>query len=270
VVFDDTVLDKNHSASMGGVRRQWSGNARGVIRGIGVVTCLYVNPETGQFWIVDYRVYDPDGDGKSKLDHLREMLRNLGPQKGLPFRAVLMDTWYAARPVMRQIEKLGKIYYCPIKKNRRVDEAGGAESHKRVDQLVWSPEEEQTGKTIHLKSFPAGHRVKLFRLVISTDRTDYVVTNDLDRATTAATQKACAAGRKIEQFHREAKQVTGMERCQCRSARSQRNHISCAMLVWVRMKQIAEQTAQAIYQVKFGQLSNYLIDQLKSPSVRFA
>jgi len=37
VVFDDTVLDKNHSRTMELVRRQWSGNAKRVISGIGVV-----------------------------------------------------------------------------------------------------------------------------------------------------------------------------------------------------------------------------------------
>ncbi len=42
------------------------------------------------------------------------------------------------------------------------------------------------------------------------------------------------------------------------------------MLVWVRLKEVAEQTGQSIYQVKFGQLSDYLIQQLKSPSVQFA
>src|SRR5438552_13890909 len=58
------------------VRRQWSGNAHAVIKGIGVVNCVYVNPETDQFWIIDYRLYDPDGDSKTKLDHMREMLTN--------------------------------------------------------------------------------------------------------------------------------------------------------------------------------------------------
>lgn len=42
------------------------------------------------------------------------------------------------------------------------------------------------------------------------------------------------------------------------------------MLVWVPLKEVAEKTGQSIYQVKFGQLSQYLIQQLKSPSVRFA
>src|SRR5436190_8489499 len=81
LVFDDTVLDKNYSFAIELVRRQWSGNAHAVIKGIGVVTCVYVNPDTDQFWILDYRVYDPDGDGQTKLDHMREMLTNVVYQK---------------------------------------------------------------------------------------------------------------------------------------------------------------------------------------------
>ena len=61
VVFDDTVIDKNFSHQIELVRRQYSGNAHGVIKGIGVVNCVYVNPETEQFWIIDFRIYDPAG-----------------------------------------------------------------------------------------------------------------------------------------------------------------------------------------------------------------
>ncbi len=126
VVFDDTVADKNFSKKIEGVRRQWSGNAGGIIRGIGIVTCVYVNPELGKFWIIDYRIFDPDTDGKSKIDHLHDMLANVHYTKELPFHAVLMDTWYASQKVMKSIEELGKIYYCPIKKNRLVMRATGA------------------------------------------------------------------------------------------------------------------------------------------------
>ena len=45
--------------------------------GIGLVNCVYVNPVAGQFWVIDYRIYDPDGDGLSKLDHVKEMLQKL-------------------------------------------------------------------------------------------------------------------------------------------------------------------------------------------------
>jgi len=45
---------------------------------------------------------------------------------------------------------------------------------------------------VHLKKFPKGHQLKLFRLAMSTHRTDYVVTNDLsqDSADAARGQSA--------------------------------------------------------------------------------
>lgn len=50
---------------------------------------------------------------------------------------------------------------------------------------------------------------------------------------------ACKIRWKIEEFHREIKQLTGIESCQCRKARLQKNHIACAMLVWIRLKHLA-------------------------------
>ena len=41
VIFDDTVLDKRHAQHIALARRQYSGNAKGVINGIGVVSCVY-------------------------------------------------------------------------------------------------------------------------------------------------------------------------------------------------------------------------------------
>jgi len=35
-----------------------------------------------------------------------------------------MDSWYAAQKLMALIEQLGKIYYCPLKRNRLVDGGG--------------------------------------------------------------------------------------------------------------------------------------------------
>jgi len=83
--------------------------------------------------------------------------------------------------------------------------------------------------------------------------------------------------------------LLGLERCQWRLARIVRNHIGCAILtgefvcgrqramfverdafhcgflsldradnhVWIRLKQVAHETAQIIYQVKHGPLSEY-------------
>jgi hypothetical protein len=267
LAFDDTVLDHNSAFKIDLVRRQYSGNAHGVIKGIGVVTCVYINPEVDQFWVIDYRIYDPEHDGKTKLDHVREMLDNALSVKQLPFRGVLMDTWYAERKLMLHIERLNKVYYCPLKANRQVDDSAGERGYQRVDSLVWSEGEVQQGKVVHIKAFPKGHQVKLFRLVLSTKRTDYIASNDFAQDATQDTQQVCALRWKIEQFHRETKQTTGIEGCQCRLARIQRNHIACAMLVWVRLKQIAQETTRTIYQLKQGLLDDYMRSQLRSPTI---
>ncbi len=267
IVFDDTVVDKNFSSKIELVRRQYSGNAHGLIKGIGVVTCVYVNPTLDQFWIIDYRIYAPESDGKSKLNHVHEMLTNCVHQKRLQFRTVLMDTWYATKDAMLYIEQLGKIYYCPLKDNRQVDDSAGTARYRRVDSLDWSASERKQGKTIKVKGFPKEHKVKLFRVVLSTQRTDYVVTNDLTQDDRQVAQDVCGVRWKIEQFHRETKQLTGLESCQCRKARIVRNHIGCAILVWVRLKQVAWETNQTIYKVKHGLLSDYMRQQLRSPSI---
>ena len=87
---------------------------------------------------------------------------------------------------------------------------------------------------------------------------------------TEATQQVCGFRWKIEQLHREGKQITGLERCQCRKARIQRNHIGCALLVWVRLKDLATQTGQTVYQLKHGLLDDYLCQQLKNPSLEMS
>lgn len=271
LIFDDTITDKNYSVAIEVVRRQWSGNTKSVIRGIGIVTCIYVKPELDRFWLIDYRSFAFSEDGKTKLDHAKERFDLVIHHKQLEFRCVLMDTWYATRQFMMHIERQGKIYYCPVQDNRRVDEGDGTiVNYRRVDSLEWSREEKVSGKNIHVKDFPVGHRLQLFRLVVSTDRTDYVVTNDVTQDSTDDTREVCAIRWKIEQLHREAKQVTGLERCQCRKARIQRNHIACAMLVWCRFKELAYQTGRTVYHIKFSQLSDYLIEQLKTPSVKMA
>lgn len=267
IIFDDTVLDKRYARSIEMSRRQYSGCEHRVIRGIGLVSCLYVNAHTRQFWVVDYRLYDPDGDGKSKLDHVMEMLNQLVAMKQLPFKTVLMDSWYAAQKLMVHIDSLGKIYYCPLKVNRLVDDSGGIEKYKRIDQMDWSETQQCQGKLVKLRGFPKDKKVKLFRVTVSTGRTDYVATNDLSQASSDIVQQVCDVRWKIEEFHRELKQLTGIEACQCRKARIQRNHIACALLVWARLKTIAYQTHQTVYQIKHRMLSAYLIQQLKSPSI---
>ncbi len=266
LIFDDTVLDKSFGPRIEVARKQWSGNKKGVIGGVGVVSCVYVNPKTEHFRVVDYRIFDPETDGLSKLDHVEQMLRS-AKHRRLAYGAVLMDTWYATKDLMLLVNEMGKTFYCPLKSNLQVDDSGGERPYQRVDTLDWSEQELKQGKRIKIKGFPKDYKVKLFR-VVSSDRTEWIVTNDLSRDSTHDTREVRAMRWKIEEFHREAKQLTGIESCQCRVGRIQRNHIACAMLVWSRLKQLAYQSGRTVYQIKHGLLYDYLVQQLKNPSVQ--
>ena len=136
-----------------------------------------------------------------------------------------MDSWYASKDMMLQIEQLDKIYYCPLRDNRQVDDSGGTEPYQGVDSLSWTKTEAQEGKLIKIKGFPGAHKVKLFRIVLSTQRTDYIVTNEMEQDNLEIVQDVCGFRWKVEQFHRETKQLTGLEGNQCRKARIVRNHI---------------------------------------------
>lgn len=269
VIVDDSVLDKNYSYEIETVQYQYSGTAHKVLKGIGIVNLVYVNPKSGKFWIIDFRIYNKEADGKTKVDHVEDMLNNLVHHKKVPFRTVLMDTWYATVRLMMHIDRLGKIYYCPIKENRLVNEDGIGGIYKKVTELVWNDKELKEGKIVKIKKFPGDKKVKLFRFATDCG-TDFIVTNDLNQNSSEVTQNVCKVRWKIEEFHREIKQETGIEHCECRKDRLQRNHIGCAMLVWTRMKYFAYKTGKTIYQIKHGQLADYLIRELRNPSVPMA
>ena len=123
IIFDDTVLEKRYAKQIALAQKQYSGNAHGVINGIGVVTCVYVNPALDRYWLIDYRIYDKTGDGKSKLDHVRDMLSVLVHSRTLAFSTVLMDSWYASKSLLLYLERLNKTYYSFLKSNRLVDDS---------------------------------------------------------------------------------------------------------------------------------------------------
>src|SRR5215218_11100415 len=153
------------------------------------------------------------------------MLRS-AEHRRMPFRTVLMDSWYATKDLMLLIDGMGekKTFYCPLKSNCQVDGSGGEKPYQRVDELDWSEEELKKGKLIKIKGFPKNCKVKLFRVVVHSRRTEWIVTYDLSRDSAHEARVVRGVRWKIEEFHREAKQLTGIEGCQCRAGRIQRNH----------------------------------------------
>ena len=79
--------------------------------GIGIVNCVYVNPN-GNWWIIDYRIYDKQCDGKTKIDHVMDMLKLAVFGRFIDFNYVLMDTWYATHNLqdLRETHRISRAF----------------------------------------------------------------------------------------------------------------------------------------------------------------
>ena len=66
-MFDDSVLDKSGNKKIKLARWQYSGTAHDTVMGVGVVNCVYYNPEIDRYWVIDAGIYQPDEDGKKEI-----------------------------------------------------------------------------------------------------------------------------------------------------------------------------------------------------------
>ena len=265
LLFDDTVIDKDHSEKIEMAQKQYSGNAHSLVVGIAVVNCVYYNPETNQFWVIDYRVYNPIADGRDKLEHMEAMLKHTIEWKKLAFRGVLMDTWYATNHLMKVIEDLKKFFYCPVQENRSVHQGVHWTTPKYLD---WDTEALEKGHAIRLKKLDKSVEVRMHRQATVTGTGGvsytYLVTNDIHLSSETVIRRAGHRW-KVEEVHRETKQLTALERCQCRKARAQRNHIACVNLAWVILKRAAYALKTTVYQLKEKLLYDYVYSALNNP-----
>ena len=180
------------------MRKQYSGNAHEIIKGIGIVTFVYYNPELDRYWVIDYRIFDPDRGSKSKLDHVNEML-SLADKRGLIYKTALMDSWYATTQMMTRLHQAGKVFYCPLKANRLVDETQAKEPYQTVETLAWSELEEQQGKMVKVKGFAKNFYLKLFPVTVSTEKTYFIVTSRFLRDDSEPAQQESSQRCNIEQ-----------------------------------------------------------------------
>lgn len=135
-----------------------------------------------------------------------------------------------------------------------------------LQQISWNEQSLQQGIAIKLKEVP--FLVQLFKLVAPNGDIEWVITNDLtDTLTATLVQEENKVRWQVEELHRGFKQLTGSEKCQCRSARSQGNHLACCYHAYVSLKVKAKQVGQTIYQVRSNLWAEYLRAELKTPRI---
>lgn len=265
LIGDDSVQDKRYSRFIELVKRQYSGNEHGLVRGIGVVNLVHSSGSERDFYPIDYRIYAPEADGKTKNDHFREMLMRAVADKHIQAKTVLFDAWYAAAENLKLIHRLGLIFFTTLKENRLVS-LSKEEGYIHLDQIDWTPERLSNGLLVKLKEVP--FKVRLFKLVATNGDIDWVITNCPDETLTAqVAQDANDLRWQVEELHRGLKQLTGTQKCQCRKARSQRNHLACCYHAWLSLKVKAKQLNKTLYQVKTDLLRDYLRAELRNPRI---
>jgi DDE superfamily endonuclease len=265
LIVDDSVHDKRYSRFIELVRAQYSGTEHRVVRGIGVVSLVHSTGKEADFYPIDYRIYAPDVDGKTKNDHFHEMFVNAIDHKQLKACTILFDGWYASAENLKLIHRRKRTFFTTLKSNRLVS-LSKEQGYIHLEEIEWTLDQLAHGVIVKLKEVP--FKVRLFKLVAPNGDIDWVITNDLDETlTTQVADDSSDVRWQVEELHRGLKQLTGSEKCQCRAARAQRNHLACCYHAWVSLKVKAKELGQTMYELRNSLFSNYLRAELRNPRI---
>lgn len=268
LIVDDSVQDKRYSDKIELVKRQYSGNEHGLVRGIGVVNL--VHSDGTDFYPIDFRIYAPEADAKTKNEHFREMLIRAFSDKGIKARTMLFDSWYAASDNLKLIHRAERVFITTLKDNRLVS-LGKDEGYVHLDEIEWDETRLRHGIRVKLKEVP--FHVQLFKVVATNGDIDWVITNKLEldgpdsTLTAQVVQHENDVRWQIEVLHRELKQLCGTEKCQCRKARSQRNHLALCYHAYLSLKVKAHEVGKTLYQVRADLFRDYLRAELRNPRI---
>ena len=180
-------------------------------------------------------------------------------------RPLLFDAWYSGSDNLKVIHRAGWTFFTTLKSNRLVSPSKEL-GYQALDAVAPPPGGWSTGLEVRLKQVPFAGR--LFKLVAPNGDMEWVVTNHFAFTLTQQLVEATTRTRwQGEACHRSFKQLTGAEKCQCRKASAQRNHLTCCYLAWVSWRQLAAQTAQTLYQAQQQQWAPYLRQLLQKPTI---
>ena len=223
LICDDSTLDKFYSKKIELVTRHWSGKHKRVVSGINLITLLWTDGE--RYLPVDYRIYNKSSDRLTKNDHFRSMLQKAAERDFTP-ECVLFDTWYASLANLKFIRSFNWIFLTRLECNRNIN------PDKTKNRPVKEADISEKGDIVHLKGYGM---IKVFKNVRTYDDFEYWATNDL-KMNDLIRLKYAELSWMIETYHRGIKQFCGIERCQVRSERAQRNHIEMALRAFLRLE----------------------------------
>lgn len=250
LICDDMIIEKDYGKDIELTSKQYSSSDKKYVNGIDITTMLWSD---GDCHIpVDYRLYARDLDGKTKNDHFQDMLRSV-KERGMRPKAILFDSWFASNDNLKTITQYGWTWITELKKNRIIN-------HHQHFGDVEIPKE---GLICHLRGYGW---IKVIKRVVTDDHVGYLATNDI-AFTADDISRGYAERWEIEEYHRGLKQTTGIEDCQARTGRIQRNHIFCCLIAFLGLEVKRIQEGVSWYEAKYSIVKDAIRHYLKSPTI---
>lgn len=250
LIVDDTTLDKPYAKKMDLVYQNYSGKHHSVVNGINITTLVWTD---GNSVIpVDFRIYDNYNDGKTKNDHLQDMLEK-AKERGFRPDFVLFDSWYSSLDNLKKIRGYGWHWLTRLKKNRLVN----PDNTKNVQ--ISTIDIPSDGRNVHLKGYGF---VKVFRIVSKDGDEEHWATDLIDMEEPNRKELARKSW-KIEEYHRGIKQFCGVERCQARNGKSQRTHILFSIRAFLRLEVERIRTTRSWFESKQSVIRNAIKEYIK-------
>ena len=176
LLVDDSVQNKEYSRSIETVKLQYSGNEHGLVKGIGLVNLVHTNGFEGDFYPVNYRVYNPDEDGKTKNDHFREMFMQANESQQIKARNIAFDSWYGSADNLKLVHRSGWTFFTTLKSNRKVS-LSKETGYQDLEEIEWTKDTLISGQLVRIREVPFW--LKLFKLVATNGDVEWIITNDL-------------------------------------------------------------------------------------------
>jgi putative transposase len=254
LVVDDSVIAKQYSRSheLPLLSYQYSGAYHKVIQGIGLVNLVLVDKKD-TCTPIDYRIFSKKIDGRTKHMHMQEML-TLAVHRGITPSVVVFDHWYGSVKNFKFLSKNKLTWVTTLGGNRIVD----------YGEHIADKEISEDGLVVHLRAYGF---IKVFKIFSQAKGgVEYVATNKLEMTRTDI--KTVAAQRwKIEEYHRGLKQTTGIEKCQSRTQRPQRNHIFCSIISFIGLELQRRKTGVSWYRAKQQIIQHAMRQYMLKPTI---
>ena len=161
-------------------------------KGIGGVRLVHSAGKAGDFYAIEYRVYAPEVEGKTKNDHFQERFVNALDLKHLHARTLLFDSWDASAENLKRIHRRQRIFFPPLKSNRLVSLSKEARDC-HLEEIEGTAARLAQGVRVKWKEVPFQGR--FFKLVAPDGDMDWGIPNDLAETGTAQVAEASSAVR---------------------------------------------------------------------------